>query len=102
MVWVFAGELFPTRYRALGSSILLTADLVANAIVAQLFPPLLESIGGAGVFAVFGVLALLAFVVVFRWAPETKERRLEEIQKYWENGARWEPQAPSPVVRSAQ
>ncbi len=74
MVWVFAGELFPTRYRALGSSILLTADLVANAIVAQLFPPLLESIGGAGVFAVFGVLALLAFVVVFRWAPETKER----------------------------
>lgn len=100
IVWVFAGELFPMRYRATGSSVLLTADLVANAIVAQLFPPLLESIGGTGVFAVFGVLALIAFAVVFRWAPETKERRLEDIQKYWENGARWESQTASPVAPS--
>lgn len=96
IVWVFAGELFPTRYRAVGSSILLTADLIANAVVAQIFPSMLDSIGGVGVFSVFGIFAILAFAMVFRWAPETKERRLDEIQKYWENGARWEAAAPSP------
>ncbi|MCX7443969.1 sugar porter family MFS transporter [Corynebacterium sp. P7003] len=90
IVWVYAGELFPTRYRALGASLVLTADLVANAIVAQLFPPLLEGVGGAGVFSIFGVLAAVAFVTVFRYAPETKGRKLEDIQSYWENGAKWE------------
>ncbi|MBI9000703.1 sugar porter family MFS transporter [Corynebacterium sp. CCM 9185] len=89
IVWVYAGELFPTRYRALGASLVLTADLIANAIVAQLFPPLLEAVGGAGVFAIFGVFAGIAFVTVFRYAPETKGRKLEDIQSYWENGATW-------------
>lgn len=93
IVWVFAGELFPTRYRAVGSSLVLTADLVANAIVAQAFPPLLEAIGGAGVFTVFAVLALAAMVVVYKFAPETKGRRLDEIQQFWENGGRWEGRA---------
>lgn len=89
MVWVFAGEIFPTRYRALGSSLVLTSDLIANAIVAQAFPPLLDAVGGAGVFSIFGVLAAIAFVFIFRLAPETKGRELEEITQYWKNGARW-------------
>lgn len=89
LIWVYAGEIFPAKYRALGSSIMLTADLVANAIVAQAFPPLLESVGGTGVFIIFGVLSILAFLFVFRFAPETKGRNLDDIRRYWANGARW-------------
>ena len=92
LVWVYAGESFPAHLRSLGSSAMLTSDLVANVIVAAFFLTLLQQIGGAGTFAVFGVLAVAGFVFVHRLAPETKGRRLEEIRTYWENGAQW-PQA---------
>lgn len=89
LVWVYAGEIFPSRFRAAGASVMLTSDLVANAIVAQAFPPLLTAIGGTGVFLIFGILCVLAFLFVYRLAPETKGRDLEDIASYWANGARW-------------
>ena len=55
LVWVYAGESFPTRLRSIGSSTMLTSNLVANAIVAAVFLTMLHSLGGAGTFAVFGV-----------------------------------------------
>lgn len=88
--WVYASESFPSRLRSLGSSTMLTSNLVANAIVAAVFLTLLHSLGGAGTFALFGVLAVIAWGVVYRYAPETKGRPLEEISRFWENGGRWE------------
>ena len=87
--WVYASESFPTRLRSIGSSTMLTSNLIANAIVAAVFLTVLHSLGGSGVFALFGAFALIAFVVVFRYAPETKGRQLEDIQHFWENGGRW-------------
>jgi len=89
LVWVYAGEAFPAHLRSLGSSTMLTANLVTNTIVAAGFLTMLHSLGGAGVFAVFGALAVVAFAVVYRYAPETKGRQLEEIRHFWENGGRW-------------
>jgi MFS transporter, SP family, galactose:H+ symporter len=92
--WVYASESFPTRLRSIGSSVMLTSNLVANAIVAALFLTMLHSFGGAGTFAVFGALAVVAFGFVYRYAPETKGRHLEEIRHFWENGGRWETPCP--------
>jgi MFS transporter, SP family, galactose:H+ symporter len=92
--WVYASESFPTRLRSIGSSTMLTANLVANAIVAAVFLTMLHSIGGAGTFAVFAFLAVVAFGFVYRYAPETKGRQLEEIRHFWENGGRWEDPCP--------
>ncbi|MET0994392.1 MAG: sugar porter family MFS transporter [Mycobacterium sp.] len=89
LVWVYAGESFPSRLRSLGSSAMLTSDLVANAIVAAFFLTMLNSLGGAGTFAVFGILAVASFAFVYRYAPETKGRQLEDIRHFWENGGRW-------------
>jgi MFS family permease len=89
LVWIYAGESFPARLRSVGSSAMLTSDLVANAIVASVFLSMLNSLGGAGTFAVFGVLAVASFGFVYRFAPETKGRQLEEIRHFWENGGRW-------------
>ncbi|OBI84441.1 sugar porter family MFS transporter [Mycobacterium sp. 1245805.9] len=88
--WVYASESFPTRLRSIGSSTMLTSNLVANAIVAAVFLTLLHSLGGAGTFAVFVVLTLIAFGFVYRYAPETKGRQLEDIRHFWENGGRWD------------
>jgi MFS transporter, SP family, galactose:H+ symporter len=101
LVWVYAGESFPSRLRSMGSSAMLTANLLANAVVAGVFLTMLHSLGGAGTFGVFGVLAVGAFVVVYRFAPETKGRQLEEIRHFWENGGRWPAELPSAAsVRS--
>jgi hypothetical protein len=35
------------------------------------------------------VLAVAAFAFVYRFAPETKGRQLEEIRHFWENGGNW-------------
>jgi SP family galactose:H+ symporter-like MFS transporter len=88
--WVYASESFPTRLRSLGSSVMLTSNLLANAIVAAVFLTMLHSLGGAGAFAVFAVLAVLALGFVYRYAPETKGRQLEDIRHFWENGGRWD------------
>jgi sugar porter (SP) family MFS transporter len=96
LVWVYAGESFPARLRSLGASAMLTADLVANVAVAAIFLTLLTRLGGAGTFVVFGVLALAAFGFVFKLAPETKGRNLEDLRHYWENGGKW---SITPVAR---
>jgi sugar porter (SP) family MFS transporter len=87
--WVYASESFPSHLRSIGSSTMLTSNLVANAIVAATFLTMLHSLGGSGAFAVFGVLAIVALAVVYRYAPETKGRQLEEIRHFWENGGHW-------------
>ncbi len=89
LVWVYAGESLPSRLRAMGSSAMLTSDLVANAIVVGGFLTLLAALGGAATFAVFGVLALASFGFVYRYAPETRGRQLEDIRHFWENGGKW-------------
>ena len=83
------GESFPARLRSLGSSAMLTSDLVANVAVAAIFLTLLTRLGGAGTFIVFGVLAVAAFAFVFKLAPETKGRHLEEIPALLGERGKW-------------
>jgi MFS transporter, SP family, galactose:H+ symporter len=74
---------------------MLTANLLANAIVAGVFLTMLHSLGGAGAFGVIGFLAVGGFAFVYRYAPETKGRQLEEIRHFWENDGRWPDELPS-------
>jgi MFS transporter, SP family, galactose:H+ symporter len=94
LVWVYAGESFPSRLRSMGSSVMLTSNLTANALVAGFFLTMLQLLGGTGVFAAFGFFAVVAFAVVYRYAPETKGRQLEDIRHFWENGGHWENPCP--------
>ncbi|MFH8568453.1 sugar porter family MFS transporter [Streptomyces sp. NPDC017993] len=97
LIWVYASEAFPAQLRSTGASVMLTADLVANLLIAQFFPSLMAWAGAAWTFAGLGVLALGALVFASLTAPETKGRHLEEIQGYWSNGGRW----PTPAPESA-
>lgn len=98
LVWVYSSEAFPARLRAYGSSAMLTADLVANWIIANFFLSAMEKVGGAVSFGFFALMAVLAWIFVFKLAPETKGRELEEIRHYWENGGSWD--APKSKVGS--
>ncbi|WP_438484644.1 sugar porter family MFS transporter [Streptomyces sp. S186] len=99
LIWVYASEAFPAQLRSTGASVMLTADLVANLLIAQFFPSLMARAGAAATFAGLGVLALAALLFAAFTAPETKGRQLEEIQDYWRNGGRWPTTAtPGPVA----
>ena len=89
LVWVYSSESFPARLRGYGSSAMLGADLMANIIIVQFFLTVLNTVGGAWSFGIFAILAVLAWIFVWRLAPETKDRELESIQGYWENGGHW-------------
>ena len=89
LVWVYASESFPARLRTTGASAMLTADLIANLLIALYFLSAMKSLGGTATFAIFAGLALLSFAFVWWLAPETKGRPLEAIRAYWENGGRW-------------
>jgi len=75
--------------------VMLTANLTANALVAAIFLTMLHTLGGTGTFAVFGLLATVGFVLVYRFAPETKGRQLEDIRHFWENNGRWPDAIPT-------
>lgn len=96
LVWVYAGESFPSELRSLGSSAMLTSDLVANVIVGLVTLQMLKVWGGSGTFMFFGAMAVLAFAFIARLAPETKGRPLDDVRHYWENGGTWTtPDAPT-------
>lgn len=96
---VYAGESFPARMRAMGSGAMLTSNLVANVIVAAVFLTMLDELGGAGTFAMLGALALAGFAFVYRLAPETRGRQLEDIRHFWESHGRWPTETTPPVLR---
>ncbi|WP_043267831.1 sugar porter family MFS transporter [Streptomyces sp. CT34] len=100
LIWVYASEAFPAQLRSTGASVMLTADLVANLLIAQFFPSLMARAGAAATFAGLGVLALAALVFAAFTAPETKGRQLEEIQEYWRNGGSW-PETSGPGTVAA-
>jgi sugar porter (SP) family MFS transporter len=105
LVWVYASESFPARLRTTGASAMLTADLVANLIIALYFLSAMQTLGGTATFAMFAALAVVAWLFIWWLAPETKGRPLEAIRAYWENGGRWpEPEAaqPSRFVRERE
>lgn len=99
LVWVYASESFPARLRTTGASAMLAADLVANLIIGLYFLSALDALGGVATFAMFAGLAALAFVFVWRLAPETKGRPLEAIRFYWENGGRWPEDDAAPAAK---
>lgn len=89
LVWIYTSETFPLRLRGVGASVLLTVNNLASLTVAQVFPVALNYVGGGFTFGSFMFFSILAWIFVFVLAPETKDRSLEEINQYWDNGGHW-------------
>jgi sugar porter (SP) family MFS transporter len=94
LVWVYASESFPAPLRTAGASAMLTADLLANLLISRFFLTVFQDLGGTGTFGLFLALAVISFVFIAAFAPETKGRPLEDIRRYWENGGSW-PEEPA-------
>jgi sugar porter (SP) family MFS transporter len=79
VVWVYPGEVFPTRARAKGQSLGSSAHWVSNAAISSVFPVLAKH-SGAYPFLFFTVMMVIDFFLVLFYYPETKGISLEQMQ----------------------
>jgi MFS transporter, SP family, xylose:H+ symportor len=100
VVWVLLSEIFPNNVRSLALSIAVFIQWVANFAVSQTFPLMTGNewlntrFHGAFPFMVYAVLCLLAFGFVWKYAPETRNKTLEEMDDLWEAQLSQEPKKP--------
>jgi hypothetical protein len=83
--WLALTELMPTRIRSNGMSIALVLNQLASTAWAGVFLPTVSKFGYSTVFYAFAGVALLYFLTVTFFLPETKGKTLEEIETYFES-----------------
>ena len=81
--WVIISEIFPNKVRGAAMSIATTAIWIFAYLANQFFPVLQNRFGSGGTFFIFAAMAVLNFVFVLTWVPETKGYSLEEISRLW-------------------
>jgi MFS family permease len=87
-VWLALSELMPTRIRSNGMSIALVLNQMVSTILAAIFLPVVSKYGYSTVFFAFAGFTVIYFVTTAFFLPETKGKTLEEIEEYFEGGAK--------------
>ncbi|UAJ78830.1 sugar porter family MFS transporter [Leifsonia sp. ZF2019] len=78
VVWVLLGEMFPNRIRGIALSVAATANWTCEVILNLTFPTL-RDISLSGSYAIYAVMALVSWFVVYFGVRETRDRELEEM-----------------------
>ncbi len=89
IVWVLLSEIFPNKIRSLALAISVFIQWVANFMVTQIFPSLVENqwlkdhFNGAFPFYLFSAICLFSLLFVWKKVPETKNKTLEQMDTLW-------------------
>ncbi|MFT3660388.1 MAG: sugar porter family MFS transporter [Gordonia sp. (in: high G+C Gram-positive bacteria)] len=78
VVWVLLGEMFPNRFRGAALSLAAAGQWAANWTITMTFPAIKDFSLVFGYF-MYAAFALLSFLFVFKFVPETKGKTLEEM-----------------------
>ncbi|VAH17707.1 unnamed protein product [Triticum turgidum subsp. durum] len=85
---ILCAEIFPTSVRGICIAICALTFWIGDIIVTYTLPVMLNAIGLAGVFGIYAVVCILAFVFVYMKVPETKGMPLEVITEFFSVGAK--------------
>lgn len=80
VVWTMLGEIFPAQVRGVMNGTAIFCHWIANAAITWTFPTMIEALGGAATYAVYGTLNLVIAVILYKIMPETAGRSLEQIE----------------------
>lgn len=89
IVWVLLSEIFPNKIRSLALAISVFIQWIANFVVTQFFPSLVENqwlkdnFNGAFPFYMFSIICLISLIFVWKKVPETKNKTLEQMDTLW-------------------
>ncbi|VAH05862.1 unnamed protein product [Triticum turgidum subsp. durum] len=85
---ILCAEIFPTSVRGICIAICALTFWIGDIIVTYTLPVMLNAIGLAGVFGIYAIVCVLAFVFVYMKVPETKGMPLEVITEFFSVGAK--------------
>ena len=81
VAWVVVSEIYPMRVRAIAVAIAVFVNWVFNFLVSQSFLTLAHAVGFVGTFGVYGCIAGIGGLLIYRYLPETNGARLEDIER---------------------
>jgi sugar porter (SP) family MFS transporter len=81
--WLLISEIYPLKIRSSSEGLAAAFNWGSNLLVSLTFLTLLETIGSARTFWLYGLFAIAAWIFSYFHVPETKGRTLEEIEEFW-------------------
>ncbi|XP_078678196.1 proton myo-inositol cotransporter-like isoform X2 [Branchiostoma floridae x Branchiostoma belcheri] len=84
MPWTINSEIYPLWARSTGNACSAATNWIFNLLVSMTFLTLTETLTRPGTFFMYSGLALLGVIFIWAFLPETKGRRLEDIQAMFE------------------
>jgi sugar porter (SP) family MFS transporter len=82
--WLLNAEIYPLSVRSKAAGVGTMANWTFNFIVSLTFLLLIEALGRSGAFWFYGAIGLLTLGFCWKFVPETKGKRLEDIQEYFQ------------------
>ncbi len=89
VTWVLLSEMFPNAVRSKIMSAAVAVQWITNYLVTSTFPLLdkscwlVNTFNHAFSFGLFGLMAILSGLFVWKMIPETKGKSLEEMEEIW-------------------
>lgn len=77
-VWVLLGEMFNNKIRSMALGIAAAAQWLANFLISTSFPAMAD-LGLGFAYGFYTIFAVLSFIFVLRFVPETKGKELEDM-----------------------
>ena len=92
VTWVLLSEIFPNSIRNKALAIAVAAQWASNYLVSATFPImndntfLTETFNNGFAYWIYGSMSIIAGIFVWKFVPETKGKKLEEMDSLWKNG----------------
>lgn len=85
--WAVNSEIYPEAYRGMCGGMSATVNWISNLIVAQTFLSIVGWVGTGPTFLIIAGIAVMAFIFVALYVPETKGLSFEEVDLLWKERA---------------
>jgi len=85
--WTINSEIYPEEYRGICGGMAATVCWISNLIVSESFLSIAEAIGIASTFLIIAVIAVVAFLFVLLYVPETQGLTFDEVELIWKERA---------------
>ncbi len=80
IIWVLCSEIYPLSGRDFGITVSTATNWIVNGIVGMTFLTMLDKLGHANTFLLYGSIEVLFIIFFLMFVPETKDISLEEIE----------------------
>ena len=87
IAWILVSEVFPLRVRGRGVAVATLASGISNFAVSLTFLSLINAVGSAVTFAIYGALSIVTLIFIRFVVPETCGRELESISARTASGS---------------